>query len=82
MKIRIKWLLILSFLMTGCEIDKYTHAYIDFIDTYGSEDRYYCDEETNFFMHEFIRPKSEHTTITPIFNNAGDAISCGCENQT
>jgi len=74
-----KLLILLAFLLGGCELDKYTPAYIDFLDTYGAEDRYYCDTDTGFFMHEYIKPQDDHTTITPVFNNSGDTTECECQ---
>jgi len=77
-----KLLIVIAFLLSGCELDEYSQAYIAFLDTHGSEDRYYCDEDTGFFMHEHIESKEDYSALAPIFNDAGDPVECNRECQT
>ncbi len=70
-------ILIAAAILTGCQTSPdSTQAYIDFIDEYGSNDRYYCDESTGFLMHAYIEDDMDAPITILVTNASKDPVEC------
>ncbi len=70
-------------ILTGCQTSPdSTQAYINFIDEYGANDRYYCDESTGFLMHSYIEDDMDSPITVLVTNNSKDPVSCPAPEDT
>lgn len=74
---RILIVVIAILVLNGCESG--SEAYNEFTSTYGTDSRYFCDEETSFLMYEFINKldKVKHTSI--VTDDTGYPVECNLE---
>ncbi len=78
-----KYIIIIAILLAGCEQqDDTTGEYDQFITEYGTDNRYYCDEEIGFLMRESIGPDDDTSIKVLVLNGAKDPVLCPeCEND-
>ena len=77
--IYINTILIGALLLSGCasEEEKSSKVYKDFVAKNKSSSRYYCDENTGFFMQEYFYSSEDvGPTPIPVKNDSDTPVRC------